>query len=280
MRMICPNCGAQYEVDANVIPETGRDVQCSNCGHTWFQRQLRDEEELEVHTEPSPEPEVEFEDHTGSELESDDTDFPVAAPEIADEPTHEESPTVAHEQQVLGEDVVGILREEAERETSERISESTEMPEQPDLGLDSGNDQANAFLQDRSTDFSEPEEEPEHSMGTVESSRRDLLPDIEEINSTLAASNQSGSDEDQDPDSQTPNGFRRGFILAIVIIAILALLYVFAGSISGAIPQTESMLIGYVAWIDGMRSAIDAMMLNSIESLTGLLAQLSGEAGN
>ena len=243
MRMICPNCGAQYEVDANVIPETGRDVQCSNCGHTWFQRQLRDEEELEVHTEPSPEPEVEFEDHTESEFESDATEFPVAAPEIADEPITEESPAVVHEQQVLGDDVVGILREEAERETSERISESTEMPEQPDLGLDSGNEQANAFLQDRSTDFSEPEEEPEHSMGTVESSRRDLLPDIEEINSTLAASNQSGSDEDQDPDSQTPNGFRRGFILAIVIIAILALLYVFAGSISGAIPQTESMLI-------------------------------------
>ena len=38
MRMICPNCGAQYEVDDNVIPDNGRDVQCSNCGHTWFHR--------------------------------------------------------------------------------------------------------------------------------------------------------------------------------------------------------------------------------------------------
>jgi len=38
MRITCPNCGAQYEVDARVIPDLGRDVQCSNCGHTWFQR--------------------------------------------------------------------------------------------------------------------------------------------------------------------------------------------------------------------------------------------------
>ncbi len=37
MRLVCPNCGAQYEVPDDVIPTTGRDVQCSNCGHTWFE---------------------------------------------------------------------------------------------------------------------------------------------------------------------------------------------------------------------------------------------------
>src|SRR5690606_18399238 len=48
MRLICPSCGAQYEVDESVIPDGGRDVQCSNCGHAWFQRsagQLRSEAE-------------------------------------------------------------------------------------------------------------------------------------------------------------------------------------------------------------------------------------------
>ncbi|MFU8881968.1 MAG: zinc-ribbon domain-containing protein [Rhodobacterales bacterium] len=38
MRLVCPNCGAQYEVPDSVIPESGRDVQCSSCGNTWFQR--------------------------------------------------------------------------------------------------------------------------------------------------------------------------------------------------------------------------------------------------
>jgi len=37
MRLICPNCVAQYEVDQDVIPPEGRDVQCANCGHSWFQ---------------------------------------------------------------------------------------------------------------------------------------------------------------------------------------------------------------------------------------------------
>lgn len=37
MRLQCPNCDAEYEVDASAIPLEGRDVQCSNCGHGWFQ---------------------------------------------------------------------------------------------------------------------------------------------------------------------------------------------------------------------------------------------------
>lgn len=37
LRLVCPNCEAQYEVDESVIPEAGRDVQCSNCGNTWWQ---------------------------------------------------------------------------------------------------------------------------------------------------------------------------------------------------------------------------------------------------
>ena len=37
MRLVCPNCSAQYEVDGSMIPDEGRDVQCSNCGHTWFE---------------------------------------------------------------------------------------------------------------------------------------------------------------------------------------------------------------------------------------------------
>jgi predicted Zn finger-like uncharacterized protein len=36
MRLICPNCGAQYEVAGDVIPTGGRDVQCLSCGHDWF----------------------------------------------------------------------------------------------------------------------------------------------------------------------------------------------------------------------------------------------------
>lgn len=35
MRLICPRCGAQYEIDAAAIPAAGRDVECSACDHVW-----------------------------------------------------------------------------------------------------------------------------------------------------------------------------------------------------------------------------------------------------
>ncbi|MEO0358252.1 MAG: zinc-ribbon domain-containing protein, partial [Pseudomonadota bacterium] len=36
VRLTCPNCEAQYEVPDDAVPAAGREVQCSNCGHTWF----------------------------------------------------------------------------------------------------------------------------------------------------------------------------------------------------------------------------------------------------
>lgn len=38
MRITCPNCGAQYEVDAEDISFAGQDVQCSECFTIWLQK--------------------------------------------------------------------------------------------------------------------------------------------------------------------------------------------------------------------------------------------------
>jgi len=37
MRLVCPSCDAEYEIARSAIPRSGREVECSNCGHTWFQ---------------------------------------------------------------------------------------------------------------------------------------------------------------------------------------------------------------------------------------------------
>lgn len=42
MLIQCPNCNAQYEVPNDIIPATGRDVQCSSCSKTWFVTSLSD----------------------------------------------------------------------------------------------------------------------------------------------------------------------------------------------------------------------------------------------
>lgn len=35
MRLVCPRCGAHYEIDDAAIPAAGRDVECSACEHVW-----------------------------------------------------------------------------------------------------------------------------------------------------------------------------------------------------------------------------------------------------
>lgn len=37
MRIVCPRCVAQYEVDESIITEIGREVQCAECENIWFQ---------------------------------------------------------------------------------------------------------------------------------------------------------------------------------------------------------------------------------------------------
>ena len=32
----CINCGKKFEVNSSLIPESGRNLQCSSCNHTWF----------------------------------------------------------------------------------------------------------------------------------------------------------------------------------------------------------------------------------------------------
>ena len=48
MRLVCPNCEAKYEVPDDAIPDNGRDVQCANCGHAWFQMRARSGAALSV----------------------------------------------------------------------------------------------------------------------------------------------------------------------------------------------------------------------------------------
>ena len=32
----CKNCNKEFKVDSNLIPESGRDIQCGSCNHVWF----------------------------------------------------------------------------------------------------------------------------------------------------------------------------------------------------------------------------------------------------
>ncbi|MGR3465744.1 zinc-ribbon domain-containing protein [Limimaricola sp.] len=105
------------------------------------------------------------------------------------------------------------------------------------------------------------------STGAV--TRRDLLPDIEEINSSLRSESmrgQPGGAADT-ADSQRGRGFRLGFGVALLLAAALALVYSHAGRLGAALPPLAAPLDGYATAIDGMRIALDSWLQSLIDAL-------------
>ncbi|MCB2134441.1 MAG: zinc-ribbon domain-containing protein [Rhodobacteraceae bacterium] len=322
MRLVCPSCGAEYEVDDSVIPDAGRDVQCSNCGHAWFQAsaaQLRAAASAETTAPETPEW---TEETKGSEAESDpveeaadDADTqsdepetteaetedptepaasqPQSEPDIAAKtaeepqssgPTPETGdgatgpgPTPFIRRRTLDDAVLNVLREEAAREARVRNAQGATLETQPDLGLTSAAAaviQATDTPKDRvaRTRGNVPPEEDEDALMS-RGSRRELLPDIEEINSTLrATSERDGEAASLDaPETlrRRRSGFRLGFSVSLISAAILLATYLLAPTIAETFPGLEKVMTRYVHGIDKTRLWIDEKMQSSTEALRG-----------
>ncbi len=287
MRLVCPNCGAQYEVDASLIPDAGRDVQCSNCGHTWFQRPT---ESRTIRPAPAEGENTPQED-AAIAPESDGTTPAAAAgaeappePEPEADPGPEAEPDEAAaaarqkpEPRPLDEEVAGILREEAEREAAARAAEAAAgLETQAELGLSETSGDMPA--RERLARMRGADQESATPADTA-ASRRDLLPDIEELNSTLTASPEDEEDEEGivSQEARRRSGFRLGFSLTVLLMAALTLIYVYAPKIAEALPQTTAFLDSYVNWVNGLRLALDGWLQRAVEKLTALVSQMSGE---
>jgi predicted Zn finger-like uncharacterized protein len=324
MRLICPNCGAQYEVDAAMIPDEGRDVQCSACGQTWFQppegvepappepdadtasptsddavpdEPASEEEDTTAYGAGSEvggdeewpaEPETVAEETDSVEEASDDTllaedeaedESEISEEEQSGEPAREEpSDEVAAAAAVaavaaassvrpserLDEDSLRVLREEAEREAAARRAEQAQTLEtQPELGLPEA-EEPRARIHEDDTDEDD---------AALPGSRGDMLPDIDQINSTLRpASEHPETKEVADPavvEAQHRSGFRWGFTLMIVIAALLVIAYVFAPQIARQSPAVEPAISGYVETVNGLRDQVEGFLSRTTESLSG-----------
>jgi predicted Zn finger-like uncharacterized protein len=253
MRLICPNCDAQYEVVDEVIPTEGRDVQCSNCGQTWYQHHP---DYMPETAEPGEEP--------------DDLIEPDDAP-AQDE---ERAPSPEPQRRDLDPSVADILRQEAELESKARASQSGGLESQPDLGLDTTESETDRRAREarermarmRGEDPAPKQVSEAAAAAAALGSRRDLLPDIEEINSTLRSTSdrQSGTPAEPGPVTDArPAGkssFRRGFTLMLLLAVILAALYAFAPQIARSVPQVDPYLSAFVAQVDTARSWLDGQV--------------------
>lgn len=278
MRLICPNCEAEYEVDDAAIPDTGRDVQCSNCGHAWFQLPpeielaLEQEEELfgqGAAADPFPDDE-------------DDLPAPMAAAVAASAPQAAPAAPPAPEppKRSVDENLMAILREEAEREAAARKAEAEALETQGDLGLPPAapapaagplGAAARRIAQLKGVDPDAPPPAPPKPQ-----TRRDMLPDIEEINSSLKGGDALPPIAEQDElDGTAANarGFRTGFSIALLIAVIGLAIYVSAPRIVALVPAAEGAVTAYVAAVDGGRIWLDGALKGATQSLREMAGQ-------
>ncbi|GGL57141.1 zinc-ribbon domain-containing protein [Wenxinia marina] len=337
MRLICPNCDARYEVPDDAIPVGGREVQCSNCGHTWLERpgasdggegaaivppemppvhddgeepdpepMLDPEEEddladaaAEPWAEPEPEPIVAPQDETRSDfVETDAADAHVAAVDPrddedgdgteADDPAEEAvAPGIAAaamaRRQTVSPDVQQILREEAAREEAARRAARETFGTQEDLNLDappppSPPDTLSAVPTAPVPGDEQRAEESRRRMARIKgepapptsaavtggpAARRDLLPDIEEINSTLRPRTERAPPPAPEPtegerrEKEWRRGFRLGFGIVAIVMVLLAAVYIQAPRIAAWLPAAAPALGGYVEAVDEGRLWLD-----------------------
>ena len=289
MRLICRNCDAQYEVDNAAIPPDGRDVQCSGCGHAWFQMRADAVPELRPGVSAPVDP-------VGPDLAaamwSDPGVLTQDVPAHTGPLTDEGPPPILPEAQEdaglrrrgLDDTVLEVLREEAAREAAVRRAEAPPPIEvQTDLGLAPPPPppllSPSVFLaaRERFADLSVSPDEltSEDDMQPLPASRRELFPDIEEINSTLRASSEPRGDESE-AETETyveadRRGFRTGFVMIILIAVLLSLLYAMAPRIVAAVPASESAMQAYVDGVDWARLGVDAALQSAIRSLRSLI---------
>ena len=95
MRLVCPNCKANYEVPRHAVPIGGREVKCASCGHSWFQTRTKKSNDGEL---IEPENEV---------IKQDTEEVMSATPN----------------QKKIDPSVIKILKEEAKREIQARDQE-------------------------------------------------------------------------------------------------------------------------------------------------------------
>lgn len=309
MRLICPNCGAQYEVPDDVIPTEGRDVQCSNCGHTWLEQPGKSEaDEFVTMPEFEPEPDIEDapitafanddipdfndteppleqgdDDYADEDYEDELSDFempahraePESEPDIPDAEMELAAaparPTRPARRRALDPEVAEILREEAEREKSRRQAEvDSDMQSQSELSLDVAPvpaEEQRAIEARRRV--SRLKGEPPEPQADKNNRRSDLLPDIDEINSSLRSTSERGEQAVAPTTAASPNrrGFRLGFFGVILIAAIAACVYVYADLIGQNLPQVTDQLTAYVTWVDELRLWLDLRIQSMLSEM-------------
>lgn len=276
MRLTCPNCGAQYEVPPEAVPAAGRDVQCSACGHTWFEQPAESRPRLIDPEFGDGPPRVEGdaeEEEDLAELRAQPRPGPVSPPmDAAAAGTAQDG---LPPRSRVPPEVAGILREEAAREAQARAEETVRRTVPPVASAVLPPSAASvapeiarpavAPRRLRPREAGEPEVRQASSPAAPPARpprlarQVDREIDLDRINSTLRThADQIGAKAPQleAPRRRRP-GFGGGFWGSLAVLAILAALYVFRPQIVEAVPRAAAVLDPYARVVDQGRFWLD-----------------------
>jgi predicted Zn finger-like uncharacterized protein len=258
MRLICPECGAQYAVEDGLIPASGRDVQCSNCQANWFQK----------------------------------PDAPEAARQQTDPEQTGATDTIAPPRRPVDDDVMSVLRQEAARERAARHKETrapqattADSPDRSVTPPPHTTAPPKASTPETLASQTPAPDRPASSHGSLtaggaeetariaaaaalamrQAKRRDRLPDIDEINSTLdprMPDRAQDYDAHASPRTKPKGGFRIGFATITLLSAVAVGLYVQAPHVIARVPDARIAIERYTSTVNTARLWLDRMLVN------------------
>ncbi len=255
MRLVCPSCRANYEIDASLLPAEGREVQCSSCSFIWFQEHPSAKRPAPK-TEAKPPVKPTSTRPAGSRP---DPAPPQAPPEPQAEDRAEPEPAKRAEisPRKTSPEALEILRQEAEFEAKQRAREADGLETQPDLGLMPSAPWPSKAQEPAASEAELPKHAPKDTNGA--------FPDIEDISKSLDPLESSKARDGSGFElpataAETRRGFLRGLSIPLLIAAVLILLYTQAPAIVNLIPASEPIMTSYVMAIDTLRLRLGALI--------------------
>ncbi|MGR3570286.1 zinc-ribbon domain-containing protein [Brevirhabdus sp.] len=235
--------------------------------------------------EPPDAAEVSATPASSSSREADD--FFAGAQMGGYEEDYEAAPGAVHTRRELDPDIAEVLRQEAEREAAARRSETnTPLETQTDLGLDERQDTRAGAARARMAQVSGRAAAAAAATGAVRArpgapdrddrdGGRDLLPDIEEINSSLRSggARRSGDTpviEELEVENSRKQGFRLGFVLVVLLIGLLWAAYAYAPAIVERVPESGAIMQRYVDAVNVLRVELDGLTRTAVEAIQRL----------
>ncbi len=288
MRLVCPNCSSQYEVDISLFPDEGREVQCSNCEEIWFQYPVEDEKPLRLDAladdddiAPPARPSQRLADDEQRELAA------AVQEELAARDTNVERPRSRRkierkDEPVADDDILSQLREEIAKEGGNFEDGGPTMSSK--RNLEKAAQHAGIAVDDqpgptgRRSDVFPDDDKRASDKGKGRRSRRsDKKPKREK---RPRSGNLAAALRDIDAaEKRASMGFRHGFLTAVIVVMLGSGVYMFRGDIAEAYPPAAPWLAQYDELVIQGRIQAETLYVEYRPVVQDLINQASAAVG-